>query len=58
MKKMGRPIKGNSKRDKRIEFRVSVDELNLINETAKKNGKSRADTVIQAVEELSNRLDN
>lgn len=58
MKKMGRPIKGNSKRDKRIEFRVSADELNLINETAKKNGKSRADTVIQAVEELSNKLDN
>lgn len=58
MKKMGRPIKGNSKRDKRIEFRLTQDELDLLNETAKKNGKTRVDTVVEAVEELSNRLDN
>ncbi len=56
-KKMGRPLKGIDKRDKRIEFRLTADELATINDTAEKAGMTRVDLVVKAVEEFSDRLE-
>ena len=55
-KKMGRPLKGSEKRDKRIEFRLTETEMTLINDTAKKARLTRVDLVVQAVKALAERL--
>ena len=52
-KKMGRPLKGSEKRDKRFEIRISNSELTLLNETAERLNMTKADTVITAIKELS-----
>ncbi|MDG3141413.1 CopG family transcriptional regulator [Streptococcus suis] len=54
--KMGRPIKSDEKRDKRIEFRLTAKELELINNTAIKADMTRVDLVVKAVEEFSDSL--
>lgn len=53
---MGRPIKSDEKRDKRIEFRLTAKELELINNTAIKADMTRVDLVVKAVEEFSDSL--
>ena len=57
MAKMGRPLKGTDKRDKRIEFRLTEEELSLVNATAKKAGMTRVDLVVKSVEEFADRLE-
>ncbi|WP_228380291.1 plasmid mobilization protein [Streptococcus suis] len=56
-KKMGRPLKVGEKRDKRIEFRLTENELDLVNITAEKAGLTRVDLVVKAVEEFADRLE-
>lgn len=56
-KKMGRPLKVGEKRDKRIEFRLTQNELDLVNITAEKAGLTRVDLVVKAVEEFADRLE-
>ena len=52
-KKMGRPLKGPEKRDRRFEIRISESELALLSETAERLGMTKADTVITAIKDLS-----
>lgn len=47
--KMGRPIKGEAKRDKRLEVRLTADEYKTIQETADSHGISKADLIVEAV---------
>lgn len=56
-KKMGRPLKVGEKRDKRIEFRLTQNELDLVNIMAEKAGLTRVDLVVKAVEEFADRLE-
>ena len=56
-KKMGRPLKGESKRNKSMTVRITEDEFDLIPDVSMKLGISKSDTIIQAVEELAQRLE-
>lgn len=56
-KKMGRPLKGDSKRDKRITIRVTEDEFYFVDEVTAKTGLSKTETILKAVEELADRLE-
>lgn len=56
-KKMGRPLKGESKRNKSMTVRITEDEFDLISNVSMKLGISKSDTIIQAVEELAQRLE-
>lgn len=53
---MGRPLKQSEKRDKRIEFRLTPSEIDLINSTAEKAGLTRVDLTVQAIKEFADRL--
>lgn len=53
---MGRPLKGESKRDKRITIRVTNDEFDRIEEVTKKAGLSKTETIVKAVEFLGDLL--
>lgn len=55
--KMGRPLKGTEKRDKRLEVRLTESEIELLNTTAAKLEMTRVDTIVRAVEELADRLE-
>lgn len=55
-KKMGRPLKNETARNKTLNLRVSEQEKSLIKETAEKVGKSQVDTIIQSIEEFSKRI--
>jgi Fe-S cluster assembly ATPase SufC len=57
MPRTGRPIKGTSKRDQRIELRMSKDELACLDECAKRLDITRADTVNMGVQLLRRDLD-
>lgn len=54
---MGRPLKGESKRNKSMTVRITEDEFDLISDVSMKLGISKSDTIIQAVEELVQRLE-
>lgn len=54
---MGRPLKGDSKRDKRITMRVTADEFDFIDEVTAKAGLSKTETILKAVEMLDNSLE-
>lgn len=56
-KKMGRPLKGESKRNKSMTVRITEDEFDLISDVSMKLGISKSDTIIQAIEELAQRLE-
>ena len=45
----GRPIKGESKRDKSLQLRMSSEELELLDECAKRLDKSRTDVVNKGI---------
>ncbi|WP_164683911.1 CopG family transcriptional regulator [Streptococcus hyointestinalis] len=55
-KKMGRPLKGNTKREKRLTIRVTEDEFRLIDDVTKKTGLSKTETVLKAVKLLDETL--
>ncbi|KXU13691.1 hypothetical protein SORDD17_01653 [Streptococcus oralis] len=48
----GRPIKGNAKRDKRLEVRLTAEEYNDIQEVADNLKLSKADTIVKGIQLL------
>lgn len=48
----GRPIKGNTKRDKRLEVRLTADEYSEIQEVADSLNISKADTIVKGIQLL------
>lgn len=55
--RVGRPIKGTSKRDKSLQLRMSQDELNLLDECSKILGESRTDVVNRGIRLVKKELD-
>ncbi len=53
----GRPIKGESKRDKSLQLRMSSEELELLDECAKRLDKSRTDVVNKGIKLVKAELD-
>lgn len=53
----GRPIKGTSKRDKSLQLRMSQEELNLLDECAKRLKESRTDVVNRGIQLVKKELD-
>lgn len=53
----GRPIKGESKRDKSLQLRMSGEELRLLDECAKRLNTSRTDVVNKGVRLVKSELD-
>lgn len=56
-KKMGRPLKGDAKRDKRITIRLTEDEFDFVDEVTAKAGLSKTETILKGVELLDETLD-
>ncbi|MBW8107270.1 MULTISPECIES: CopG family transcriptional regulator [Streptococcus] len=56
-KKMGRPLKGESKRDKRVTIRLTEDEFAFVDEVSTKVGLSKTETILTAVELLNTSLE-
>nr|DAQ68745.1 MAG TPA: NikA, BACTERIAL CONJUGATION, RELAXASE, DNA [Caudoviricetes sp.] len=56
-KKMGRPLKGESKRDKRVTIRLTEDEFAFVDEVSTKVGLSKTETILRAVELLNTSLE-
>ena len=54
--KMGRPIKGTEKRDKRLTIRLTEKEFNFVDEVTAKTGLSKTETILKAVETLDETL--
>ncbi|MCS4488407.1 CopG family transcriptional regulator [Streptococcus sp. SQ9-PEA] len=50
--KMGRPIKGDTKRNKHMAIRLTEAEFDKITQLSQKLGLSKADTVVRAVDLL------
>lgn len=53
----GRPIKGTSKRDKSLQLRMSEEELELLDECAKKLDATRTDVVNKGIRLVKAELD-
>lgn len=53
----GRPIKGSTKRDKRLQLRMSDEELQLLDECSKKLNVSRTDVVNKGIKLVKKELD-
>ncbi|MCW6667535.1 CopG family transcriptional regulator [Aerococcaceae bacterium NML190938] len=53
----GRPLKGNSKRDRRLEIRLTTEELDKIQSVADKNKLSKADTIVKAIDLLDEKTE-
>lgn len=54
---MGRPIKGTSKRDKSLQLRMSQEELDILDECAKRLNESRTDVVNRGIQLVKEKLD-
>lgn len=53
----GRPIKGNGKRDKSLQLRMSSEELQLLDYCAKKSEQTRTDVVNRGIALVKKELD-
>lgn len=53
----GRPIKGESKRDKSLQLRMSEQELKLLDECANRLQTSRTDVVNKGIQLVKAELD-
>lgn len=53
----GRPIKGSSKRDKSLQLRMSAEELELLDECAKRLDTTRTEVVNKGIRLVKNQLD-
>lgn len=53
----GRPIKGNSKRDKSLQLRMSAEELELLDECAKRLDTTRTEVVNKGIRLVKDQLD-
>lgn len=55
--KMGRPIKGDNPRDKRLSLRISEEEMLDIEYCSKKLNKTKIDTVMEGIYLLKKEID-
>ena len=55
--RMGRPIKGKSKRDKSLQLRMSEEEIELLDYCAKKTKQTRTDVVNDGIKLVKKELD-
>jgi len=55
--KTGRPIKGLTKRDKSLQLRMSVEELQLLDECSQRLEISRTDVINKGVKLVKKELD-
>lgn len=53
----GRPIKGESKRDKSLQLRMSNEELRLLDECAEQLASTRTDVVNKGIKLVKAELD-
>ena len=53
----GRPIKGTSRRDKSLQLRMSGEELDLLDECAKRLCISRTDVINKGIKLVKEELD-
>lgn len=53
----GRPIKGSSKRDKSLQLRMSEEELQLLDNCAKRLNMTRTDVVNKGIKLVKTELD-
>ena len=53
----GRPIKGSSKRDKSLQLRMSEEELQLLDDCAKRLNMTRTDVVNKGIKLVKTELD-
>ena len=53
----GRPLKGDTKRDMRLQLRISDEEIALIEECAERLHTTRVDVVVKGVEMVKEELD-
>ena len=53
----GRPIKGESKRDKSLQLRMSADELELLDKCAERLSATRTDVVNKGIQLVKDELD-
>ncbi len=53
----GRPIKGTSRRDKYLQIRVTVEELELLDECVKQLQTTRTEVVLQGIRLVKSDLD-
>ena len=53
----GRPIKGTAKRTKRLEVRLTPDELTKIQKVAEKHNLSKADVIVKAINLLDSQTE-
>lgn len=56
-KKMGRPLKNDLARTESLKIRLTTEEKNKIQAVADKMKKSKADTIVFAIERLSETLE-
>lgn len=54
---MGRPLKGEQPRDKRIQLRVSQVELDDMEFVANKLKMNRTDAIVHSVEQMKNKIE-
>ena len=57
-KKLGRPLKNNSARTEKLNIRLTQEEKNKIANVSNKIEKSKADTIMYAIDKLSESLKN
>ena len=55
--KMGRPLKGDEPRNKRLSLRISESEMKEIEYCSKKLNQSKIDTVIKAIRLLKSNIE-
>ena len=56
--KMGRPIKGETKKELRLQLRLNQEEMALIDECTERTGKARVEVVMDGVKLVKRELDN
>lgn len=54
--KTGRPLKGNSKRDKNLQIRMTTEELELLDECVEQLHSTRTDVVNMGIRLVKNDL--
>lgn len=53
----GRPAKGSTSRDKKLTIALNTEELQMLNDCAKKTQKTRTDIIVEGVELVKEKLD-
>lgn len=56
--KTGRPVKGLTKKELRLQLRLNHEEMELIDQCVKQSGMNRTEVVMAGVELVKKELDN